>query len=158
MNHFSINDIAEYFSGFSSFQFTPSQNLSNIPNVVSAEISSAVSFSGSNDWYDGSFLKGSSSLSEKQKEIDGNDYHELLFSARVPGHDKELLALFQEMKRYRHIILVTDNQGDKRLCGTLQEPLRFSFNVITQEQPGDFKGIEFSFYGNLQNPAPVYTA
>ncbi len=145
----------ESMGGCSSFQFIPVKHTQSLANPVDCVIPSMpVPISGKSIT-NGLSIMDTLSFNEKPVDHDAGSFFKTEISGFVPKLTPGYLALFNEMRRYRHIVMPTDNNGCVHVCGTLTLGLKFSFERDTKETPAGGNGFQFKFYGEFIEPSPT---
>lgn len=157
MNSFSEFEM-ESMGGVVGFNFSPIENIVTIPEVINDCIGTPITFSGTFAFLTGIAIRDSLNFSEKQKIADAGESFSTVITGMIPKLTKEYLYLFNEMKRHRFVVLVIDNNGFLRLCGTKDAGMRFSFDQDSKNTPGQLNGFEFSFSLDHSLPSPFYGA
>lgn len=160
MNNFTIP--ADGFSnigGVAYFWFAPIEKVQSIPDVNSTlkAISAPVT------WKDGgTFLSGYSTIEKQSLSIrssfgsNGRSF-DVELSGFWPGHDESMSELLDLMNGQQFIVLAEDNEAKRRLLGTLDEPMIFSFGewgAGTANSGG--RGYKFSFSRKMSYNPPFY--
>lgn len=155
MNSFFEFDM-ESMGGVVEFNFSPIENIAVIPDAVNDCISTPITFSGANIFFQGKALRDSLNFSEKQKITNAGENFITEVTGMVPKLTVPYLNIFNEMKRHRFVLLVTDNNGLLRLCGTKEKGMRFSFDQDSKNRPGLLSGFQFSFTLESDKSSPFY--
>lgn len=155
MNSFSEFDM-ESMGGVVEFNFSPIENIAIIPDAVNDCICTPITFTGANTFFQGKALRNSLNFSEKQKITNAGESFVTEITGMVPKLTGSYLYLFNEMKRHRFVLLVTDNNGSLRLCGTKEKGMRFSFDQDSKNSPGQLSGFQFSFTIETEKASPFY--
>ena len=143
--------------GCRGFEYVPASELLHIPRLRNGQVPAPVILK------DGSaFRKGYSTFKtlvfeEKIQENDSGKYYLCEIKGFYPKICHEILDLFARMAMDHFVVVVTDNNGLRRVCGTDDNPLNFSFDQGTGSEPASRAGISFSFRGQLPQPSPFYT-
>lgn len=152
----SVDGIENMGGNIPEFLFSPVSKIASVPEPVNELITGEVTFSGSNDWYTGNSAPDSLEFTEEQ--ADGGDGKP--FSTRITGFlprlSADMLALMREMSQTEHIVLITDKNGNVRLCGKKSAGLKFRFRQNTQLSAAGNAGYSFEFYLDHPRPSPCY--
>lgn len=88
------------------------------------------------------------------KQVADGQVHNIKVGGFVPRTDPVAVSLMHEMSQYEDFILrIRDNDGRRRLVGTLQETIKFSYKEGNSGGPGTRKGLWFEFAGEFSRPA-----
>lgn len=155
MNSFPTFE-SESMGGCVSFRFCPINRVKKIPAHVSFIIASAVEFFAGYTWLSGLSLKDTLQFTEVEEKADGGSVYKTTINGMVPKMTPEYLALFEEMKRHKHVVEPLDNNGKKRLCGSPRAGMTFSYSSDSSTNPAGLSGYKFSFTLESPTPSPFY--
>ncbi len=153
MNNFPEFDM-ESMGGNSSFKFSPIENIASIPDAINDVITSDVVFKPGCAWYDGLALQNSLDFSEEQKKSDAGESFQTNISGMVPKLTHEYLAQFNEMRRHRFVVQITDNNGNARISGSVLAGMQFAFDQKSKNTPSGTSGFSYSFSLDHEDPSP----
>ena len=155
-----MNDFFEFenenMGGVQSFLFAPTKSILNIPKDINKVITSPIQFIPGSDFFKGLALRDSLSFEENKSDTLAGDIYNTVLSGMVPKLTPIYLNLFSQMVLKRYIILPTDNNGIKKLCGTIRAGMKFSFDQTTSTTPSGLNGFKFSFSLQYFKPSPFY--
>jgi hypothetical protein len=153
-----ITDFPEFenesMGGNISFQFIPINNTQSISDAVSCAVAALPTPKGGKSILDGLAILGTLSFIEKMDETAAGHYYKTEIKGFVPYLSAAYLALFNEMKQARHIVMPTDSNGKVRVCGTLTNGMKFTFDQDTKEAASGANGFSFMFSGQFTEPSP----
>jgi hypothetical protein len=78
------------------------------------------------------------------------------FSHEINGNfrtSQNMNPLFNRMKQWRFVVKIVDNNNQSHLYGSIEEPLRFTYEDVKNADPNQAKEYKLSFYGNTTFPA-----
>tara|TARA_R110001592_G_scaffold268269_3_gene534527 strand:- start:41417 stop:42064 length:648 start_codon:yes stop_codon:yes gene_type:complete len=133
----------EHIGGLKIFRFIPVSSVIAIPdkkefNFLEMQlVSNAV-------WYNGVASFRSLSFSDNLAGNENGDFYENSISAFYPGQNRELETLFDEMVNGEFLLRIRDYEGNERLLGTIEDPLRFT-RSYDSAQLGGSKGYRITF-------------
>lgn len=133
--------------GLKKFFFVPFLGVSENPVVVAG---SAVTPLGLFPGF--SLLAGYATIHtlqfiEEQNENEHGIFYEQTLTGFAPSDTQEMMDLFTEMAQNRFLIMTSDYLGKKRLVGSSDNPLAFSYKFSTGNDRKDSRGYKFSFSG-----------
>lgn len=140
--------------GVDRFQFVPIDWVQDFPSISALLVSELdINLKPGREWLEGFSPMGTLSYSDIQKSTNGSSYREKDLTGIIPG-DQTGTAENLFSNRYRKFLVKTvDNDGRRRLLGSIKEPMYLSFDFKTGEL-GGVKGWTYSFYGNHRMPSP----
>jgi len=153
MNNFPEFEM-ESMGGNSSFKFSPIENIASIPEAINDVMTSDVVFKSGHTWFNGLALQNSLDFSEEQKNSDAGENYQTNIGGMVPKLTHEYLAQFNEMRRHRFVVQITDNNGNARLCGSLTAGMLFTFNQQSKNTPSGTSGFPYNFTLDHEDPSP----
>ena len=127
------------------FQFAPIDSIIAIATANECVVSSPVVFLSGNNFFTGLAMRDTLEFDEKQTSGGSGDIFSTGISGMVPQMTAEYLALFSQMVKKRFIIVVTDNNGNKRICGNKLAGMKFQFDQNSSTTPAGIAGYKFSF-------------
>lgn len=142
--------------GIVSFKFAPLSIISAITAPVNGVIDTFVDFAGTSDFFKGYSTLGTSRLKETSKRKEQGLYYDSEFVGYMPGDSAELALLFDDMLINRFVLAVKDAKGNIRLCGSMDNPMRFEVDYDSGQNPGDTKGRSYRFFAENLQPWPFY--
>ena len=93
---------------------------------------------------------------ENMRNNDSGRFFLTRISGFYPGLTNHILNIFSAMQAQEFIVVITDNNNQKRLVGTPQSPLKFTFNQASGANPTQRNGFEFTFEGKLLCQSPFF--
>lgn len=156
MNNFTEFDQHETFGGIRTFKFIPVADVSSIPLPVDGIILDAVTLVSGKQWFTGYASRGSLQLDESWEETAAGNVNNVTVKGFYPDITTNMPGVLDEMLPYRYLVQLTDQNGNVRLCGSISEPLGFSFARSTKAAPAERPGYEFRFSGRMKTPCYIY--
>lgn len=144
----------EGLGGQQSFSFIPVHDVDIIPYVFNSVLPAAVILLNGKQWYTGNALMRTLQLTEEPTKQGTYNYS---LSGNVAGKDSDVVPLFTDMARRTFLIDTTDRNGNRRLIGSKNFPMRFKWSHDSKASTSERSDFIFEFYGETPAPAPVYT-
>lgn len=157
MNHFPEFDNQDNMGGNQRFLFIPITDIEILYLAVNQIVSTPPELKT-----DCSFFKGYASyktllFEEKQEQSAAGSYFNQKLSGFYPKINPTAIALFSEMQNQYFIVIVLDNNGQLRMVGNLEQPLKMRYSLSTGSNPATRNGVEYEFAGQSQFPAPFFS-
>jgi len=137
----------------------PSDNMGGLlkiwavpPSVISI-VSNTVSFSTTDAIVEMYCSPGSMSFSEKQAEGKPGISYKTELNAFVPKDTPEAQAIIDDMSRRKWVVVYMDQNELCKVVGTVDNPVRVSFDLGTGADTSEKNGHTVSFYGVQVNKA-----
>ncbi len=146
----------ESMGGNQTFLFAPTKTILSMPDVIDNSIISEISFLSGCGFLEGKYIPGTLDFSEKSVPSQGGDYFSTVVSGMVPKLTKEYLNLFTQMLKQRFMLNVVDNNGSKRIVGSIRAGAKFSFEQASSTTPAGASGFKFQFTLDSPVPSPFY--
>jgi len=156
MNNFTQFDLHEILGGACDFKFIPVTDVSTVPLPVDGIITDAITLVAGKQWFTGYASQGSLQLDESREETAAGNVNNVTVKAFYPDISTAMPAILEEMLPYRYLVQLTDLNGNVRLCGSLTEPLMFSFIRSTKASPSERPGYDIQFAGRMKTPCYIY--
>jgi len=154
MNNFPEFD-NESMGGCESFRFIPCKHTQSEAIPTDSVVTSLPVPKAGKAILDGLAVMRTLSFVENEDTVNAGDFYKTVIKGFVPKLDSAYLALFNEMRRYRHIVICKDNNGVERVCGTIAHGMIFSFNQDTKDAPAGANGFSFQFSEQFTEPSPM---
>ena len=140
----------ESMGGCQSFRYIPVIHTQSIANAINSVITSLPVAKAGKSILNGLSVMDMLSFLETHEESNAGSYHKTIIKGFVPKLTPAYIALFNELKRLRHHLIVADNNGYERIAYNL----KFQFNQDTKDNPAGANGTTFQFYGESIEPSP----
>jgi hypothetical protein len=144
----------ESMGGCESFRFIPVNHTQSIANAVNSVINSEPVPNSGKNILTGLAVMDTLSFSETQEESGAGTFYKTIIKGFVPKLSASYISLFSQIKQSRHIVIIKDNNGCQRVCGNIQNGMKFNFDQDTKDAPSGSNGIVFKFYGEFTEPSP----
>ena len=148
----------ESMGGCESFLFTPKNYVNKIPKAANYVISSAIEMLPGYSLLGGIALRDTLQFKETEESTESGSKYKTQITGMVPKLTPEYLALFEEMKQYRHIVIISDNNQNKMICGKMRAGMKFTYSSDSSKSPSGVSGYQFSFDLEYTLPSSFYTA
>jgi hypothetical protein len=135
----------ENIGGCQMFWFIPSNQVMHLPVTAQRKILSPIVLKANAAFLLGYATEKTLFFDEKPQENDAGDYYMTEVGGFFPKMTPGTLALFSSMRKQRFIVVVEDNNGHKRVAGSLDNPMKFSFDASTGDNPKSRNGYRFMF-------------
>ena len=142
--------------GLKSFGFAPAVTLTGIPQTVAGATLSELVFKTGFNLLNGYATANTLQFTEDATENEQGVFYEQNLQGFVPLDTAQIIALFAEMLQMRFVCIAKDFNNAKRLVGSVENPLIFSYKYTSGNDRKDAKGYKFNFSRTSTNPAPVY--
>jgi hypothetical protein len=136
---------SDNIAGCQSFTFIEDDKVQNIPVSPGRKITSDIVLTQGASWLSGYATSRTLSFEEKMQENDAGKYFLTEINGFYPKLCPEAIELFTKMKDSRFIVVVTDNNGYKRVCGTTANPMNFTFDQDSGSRVSARNGFTFRF-------------
>lgn len=154
-----FDDLAfEAQGGLKEFKFIPVRAVASIPDTdfETNTVTAAPTLETDGQWFSGYFAEHSGGYGETKKEPGGDVWFDCKMVGFYPAASADTMNPMLQNMNDRYILDITDKQGNRRLVGTLQEPLDMAYEFMTRTSNAERKGVAFVFSGGLCSPAPFY--
>lgn len=144
----------ETMGGNQSFKFIPVNDCASLPTALACVVDENPTPKYGKALLDGLAIIDTLTFLETLEQSAAGVYYKTTIKGKVPQINSGYLALFAEMCTCRHIIIIKDNNGFERMCGTLANGMKFTFNMEIKETPAGSAAIEFLFSSQSIQPSP----
>lgn len=147
----------ENVSGVNYIEFIPAAHIATLPDSWESEVNTFISVVFGKQFFELYATEQTLQFKCSEDKSSPGSVHKLTVSGFTPkaGLDRE--KIFAEMRESKLIVVCYDNNGNKRLCGTLTNPLHFTYSEDTLAEYGGRQGYAWSFFADLEEPPPYYT-
>lgn len=156
ISDFEVPEMIERMGGNSGFEFSPFQLVNSIPQAFEGKVIDDITMVGGNIFRQGYATPGTLSYSETPEETMAGIIYKLSVKGFYPKASAAMIALFAEIIRQKHILIVSEISGEKMIFGNKNEPLSFIYSKSSKNTPGERSGYDFEFSGIVTQPSPVY--
>jgi hypothetical protein len=143
--------------GVRQLRVWPASNV-RLPAYTGVRITTALTLLDPLNYADIWFQPDSGSFDEPQGLDAQGDYYKPSLQLVVLKDDPDLMEAIERLRAVRHFVAAyRDANGQVKLVGTPQHPLRFAAGLETGKRPNDRNGYPLSFTGQTPRPAPFYS-
>lgn len=146
----------ENMGGTLFFYFIEIDKILTIPRQYLGKIG-LISLKNGNEFESGYAVPGSLELTIDQPPSDQGTVYDIVLSGDYPKPGAQMLAKLNDMLNRKYLVLCKDANGVTRVCGSLQEPLKFSYSEKTGKQASEKAMINFKFTGRSIKPPWHYS-
>lgn len=155
-----MEDIARHLGdnlgGINSFRYIPISEVLYLSEAIEGKVCEPLTIKAPGRWYDFYATEGTMGFNEVKENSPHGDFYKVRLSGFVPKDRPELIHALNKMRNQKFIIDYTDNNGLRKIIGTIDEPLRLKHSFDTGADVPNRAGTSFEFYGDLRFPSPVY--
>lgn len=155
-----MNDILKHcednIGGVYLFRIVLSSDVIGIAERFNGKVCEPVTLKAGARWYDFYGTEGTMDLKEDQQENDHGSYFKIKLVASVPKIRTSIDETFEDMKNKKFIVDCIDNNGHRKLLGTISEPLQFKYSAGTGVGAPNKNGYSVEFYGDVVKNSPTY--
>lgn len=144
-------------SGLVKVEFVPIDFIDEIPESWEQEISTEITLGGSFQWLKAFYSQGTGGFSCDDSIDPSGCKYKIGVSGFLPKELLDNTRLFHKMCEDGFIVVATDSNGNKRVCGTVDKPMKFTWSETTLVQLGGRPGYQWQFTREMNEPAPFYT-
>jgi hypothetical protein len=138
----------EGLSGGKTFNFIPTHDIDTIPYTIFETIDSDVILITGKTWFTGNSLPRSLDITEEH--VPESNTYKYKVTGRLTGSDSVIMPLFKDMASRSYVLDITDMNGNRRLIGTNENGMDFTWKRISG------KIFEYTFSCELIEPAKIY--
>lgn len=139
-----------------SFQFIPVDDILTIPAAVNHIINQQITLKPGKAWFNAYVTEGTLNFKEEEKANEHGVFYLQTLSGFIPKDFKDLTVLFNEMDGFKYIINYVDNNGKKKIAGSLDSPLQFELKLDTSDATSGRNGHLITFFGESKHKAYFY--
>lgn len=144
-------------SGLVKVEFVPIDQVDVLPAAWEQEIATAVTLIGAAQWLKAYYTQGTGGYSCPDAKDPAGDKYKIIVEGFLPKELLDNTRLFHKMSEDGFLVIAYDSNGNRRLCGTKEKPMRFTWSETTLSQLGGRTGYQWQFYREMIEPAPFYT-
>lgn len=133
--------------GYTQFFFLPKRFVTLMPRAKGKAITTDLIIAQA--FYAGYSVFGNLQYSDDPKRTEAGIRYPVKLSGVVPVDKPEYLALFDEMLHDEFVVIVKNNNGKFKLCGTQEKGLSFIYKT-------GGVGYQFEFSGEFRTSPPFY--
>lgn len=155
-----MNDVNKFtddnLGGVMLFKFIPVDDVSSIPTAVNHIIPTGVVLKPGCRWYEFYGTIGTIEFTEKKQDSEAGAFYKKSLKAITPKVRTELDLVFNEMKNRRFILDVTDNNGIRKIVGSIEAGLKFSDESNTKSEASQRNEYSIEFSGEGEDKSYTY--
>ena len=140
------------------FWFIPVSDVVSIPAAVDYVIPSSIIVQEGKNWYTANVTQDTPGFEDKETTFKGAKGRSISLVGFVPGHHSALSKLFRAMELIRFLVLAEDQEGNQRLLGSIENPMRFKFSFDTGNKTSSSKGYQITFFQTAKQSPYFYTS
>jgi hypothetical protein len=148
----------ENISGLISLEFIPVSDLSSFPIPWEQEMSDAIALPLGKRFFVLAYSQQSGQFKCSEEKSPSGSVHKTTVSGFTPKMKLATEKQFALMRECGMAVKCVDSNGNVRVVGTPTEPLRFTFSEDSLPEYGGRSGYSWSFFRDLAEPPPYYTA
>lgn len=142
--------------GLETIEFAIVTDVSSIPEAAGMQIPTGIIMNAGKRFYKAPITLESAVFAETGSDSEHGTSYDKSVTGFCPCDCNENAALFDEMENARFIVKAKDNNGRKRIVGTIAEPLQFKIDRSTQQSTAETPGVTISFFGKGLKQSPFY--
>jgi hypothetical protein len=146
----------ENMGGCKKFFYVETSKVISMPRVSGGKVNDLVELQEGAHWHAGYSTYRKLRFSEKMQENDSGKYFLTEITGFYPGNTPEALELFSGLNQLDLMLLVQDNNGNWRLCGSPDSPMGFGYGEDSGLQAADAAGLSFTFSSEHTGESPFY--
>src|ERR1041384_6896611 len=154
------NDVKKHrgdnMGGGNSLRILPVAGLDQNPSVVNNEVYLEQIPKSGYRWFDVYFTEYTMQYREESSHSDQGTSLKKTLTCKVPKNRPEVTDAFASMKDQKYVLDFLDNNGKRRLCGSIDEPMYFRWTSDTKTNTSDRNEYDVTFEGEGVNPSPFY--
>lgn len=142
--------------GLYYFKFIPVDDVVSIVEPLNSKVCEPVVLNNLARWFNCYATEGTIKYTEEKQQSPHGDYYKAKLTAFIPKDRAEVINQINLMNNKLFVIDYTDNNGLRKLVGTINNPLRFSDNLDTGSNAANRNGFTIEFVGDILKKAPTY--
>lgn len=117
-----------------------------LPEATDGVLSTSIPLVSGKKWFRWYGTLDTLAADSDLKNSNAGDYHENSLEMFVPGDELSWRQMFQDMRQMGFLLMREDNNGNFKLLGSLEEPIRFRYRFRSGDKSTDLRGYEVEFY------------
>lgn len=142
--------------GVNSFKFIEAKHIVSMHQPLGGAIHTAPQLAAGSAWREAYCTLGTMYLKEESQKSEHGTYHNKEFGGIVPKDRPEVLELLDFLKDEKFVIDCIDNNGQRKLVGTPDEPLSLETGHDTKPDVSGRNEYKIVFKGEGVNKSPFY--
>lgn len=147
---------ADNIGGSNALKFAYVDDVESIPDAIMQTVDQAIVMKTGKRFYDLPFTIETLGFTDTQSDSENGAMYEKSVKGFCPCDVSTNAAAFNYMENSRFILVVNDNNGLRRIIGTVAEPLQFKADRVSPAVTAETPGYNFSFYGQGAQQAYIY--
>jgi hypothetical protein len=147
---------ADNLGGIFLLRYIPKDDVESIVEPINGRVTEPVVLKANKRWFEFYATPETLKFNEEQQESPQGDYFKIKLTGATPKDRADIISAFNKMKKPSFIIDYTDNNGLRKLVGTITEPLRFKHSSTTGDKAPSKNGHSFEFFGDVIDKSPEY--
>lgn len=143
-------------SGYNTVQFAYKSNISSLPlpsdNIITED---EITLVDGEEWYNFYGTPKTIIPGITSKKTDAGTEWNINLKLRYPKEQAAITNIFIDMTERPLLLKISDNNGVKRLFGTLEIPLFMKFDILNPGEVADYNGYQVEFETKSSHP-PYY--
>jgi hypothetical protein len=132
------------------------EEVQEIPTPIDGTVHLEVTLKPGGRWYDIYSTEGTINFKDASQTSDHGDYFAKSLEAFAPKDSTELVDAANRFRNRPLIIDLIDNNGTRKLIGTIDEPMYVSTSFDSKTQVSERAGTALSFTGSGRLRSPIY--
>lgn len=142
--------------GVQPFKFIPVDDIASMVEPINSKVLEPVTLKALARWFNCYATEGTIKYNEEKQQSPHGDYYKAKLTAFIPKDRAEVIEQLKQMNNKLFVIDYTDNNGLRKLVGTIDNPLSFSDTIDTGDNASKRNGYTIEFSGELLKKAPTY--
>lgn len=155
-----MNDINKFsddnIGGIMLFKFVSTEAVQAIPQAINHIIASAITLKPGYNWHEFYGTPGTIELSEDQVDSEAGAFYKKTLKAVTPKIRPEIDVVFEDMKNRKFILDVIDNNGVRKIIGSVESGLKFISKANTKSEANQRNEYSIEFVGEGENKSYTY--
>lgn len=156
MNNSIKKTVTDNLGGLNHIRFVPARLVNSISPVYNGAIHLAVELKANAAWYELPYSIETLGFKDEQQESEHGAYYTKQITAIVPQHNDEKNNFLSVMDNERFIVDCLDNNGKRRLVGTIAEPMQLKKMADTKNNVAGRNEYQLTFTGTGTQLSPFY--
>lgn len=147
---------ADNIGGSNALKFAYVDDVESIPDAVMQTVDMAIVMKAGKRFYDLPFTLETLGFTDTQADSENGALYDKSVNGFCPCDVTMNAGVFNYMENSRFILVIDDNNGLRRIVGTVAEPLQFKADRVSPPTTVETPGYNFSFYGQGTQQAYIY--
>jgi hypothetical protein len=155
-----MNDINKFcndnLGGVNSFKFIPDTDILAMPTNINNSFLEPVFINNGARWYNCYATQDTIRYTEEKEKSKHGDFFSIKFVAFIPKDTDELSNNLESMNNKNFVIDYIDNNGNRKLIGSKENPLQFKYSLDTGSSMPNRNGYQIEFTAQSIHKMPTY--